>query len=247
MAQRLTALLIDDEKRATALLKKLLEETKAFSAIYSSQTASTALQLTRKHLPDMIFLDINMPDKDGFWFLGALRDEGLTPEVVFVTAFDQFTMKALKNHAFDYLLKPVDRHELWECIRFYRSRRSSGEVSVRLERFLQEYDANRKIRFNTRTGFFQIDPTMVLYCRADGNYTHIHTGEREHLCTVNLSGVQVLLPRQRFVRIGRSYIINTQYVCSVDRKASEIMFEKDGQYISIHLPAGQIRELDKLM
>src|SRR5689334_20187131 len=144
----LTTLIIDDEKRAIALLKKLLEETGEFSSIQASQSTAIALDLAMKHKPDLIFLDIKMPGQDGFEFLKCVRDEKINAEIVFVTAYDQFTMKALKNHAFDYLMKPVVREELAQCIDAFKARKEKTEVSNRLDRFLEDYEAHGKIRFN---------------------------------------------------------------------------------------------------
>jgi len=247
MQNHFSALIVDDERRASSLLKKLLDDTCEFAALYCADSGSSALDLVRRHHPDLIFLDIKMPRHDGFEFLSHLHDAGLQCEIVFVTAHSEFAMQALKSHAFDYLMKPVERADLVKCIESFRQRREYPEVSGRLQRFLEDYEANRKVRFNTRTGFFQVDPLSIVYCRADGNYTHIHTGDREQLCTLNLGTVQELLPRQGFLRIGRSLIINSHYIYKVDRKLQEITFEKVSHHFSLNLPVRQIRELDRLM
>jgi two-component system, LytTR family, response regulator len=206
-----------------------------------------AMELIAKHKPQLIFLDIQMPNKDGFALLKELRDSEINSEVVFVTAFDQFTMQALKNHAFGYLMKPVVREELLECIHEFKARKLKPDVTARLGRFLEDYESSRKIRFNTRSGFFQVDPAGILYCQAEGNYTSINTGEREQICTLSIGKVQEMLPQNGYLRIGRSLIINKQYISKVDRKASEVTFEKAGKAFTLPLSTRQIKEVDKLV
>lgn len=243
----LKTLLLDDEKRAAALLRKLLEDTGAFSEIRWALSAEAGLEAVRKKKPDVIFLDIHMPQKNGFTFLQDLKNLNVQTEIVFVTAFDQYTFQALKHHAFDYLMKPVIREELDACIKALQEKKQGSDFSIRLGRFLEDYQINKKIRFNTRTGFFQVAAKDIVFCKADGNYTHINTGDGEQLCTLNLGHVQELLPSNGFVRIGRSHIINTHYISEVDRKACEITFEKDGKRASLGLPVRMIRELDSLI
>ena len=196
MHHRPTALLVDDEKRAVALLKKLLEETGEFSEIRWAYSADAALELIKKIQPQLLFLDIQMPNKDGFALLKDLDALGLSTEVIFVTAFDHYSMKAIKSHAFDYLMKPVVRQELLACLEAFKSRRLAPDVNTKLGQFLSDYESGKKIRFNTRTGFFQVEPTNIVYVEADGNYTTIHTHEGGQLCTLSLAGVMDLLRDQ---------------------------------------------------
>jgi two-component system, LytTR family, response regulator len=243
----ITALLIDDEKRAVALLKKLLEETGEFSNIRYAFSANAALEIIKKMQPQLIFLDIQMPNKDGFALLKEIEALDIHPEIIFVTAFDQYSMKAVKSHAFDYLMKPVVREELMACIASFKNKKQNPEVNIRLGQFLADYESHKKIRFNTRTGFFQLEPVNIVYCQAEGNYTNIHSGEGGQLCTSTLGSVMELLPTNGFVRVGRSLIINSFYVYKVDRKANEVTFEKNGKLFTLSLSTRQIKELDTLI
>ncbi len=247
MPHRLTALLVDDEKRAVALLKKLLEETGEFSDICWAYSADAALEAIKKMLPQIVFLDIQMPNKDGFALLKDLETAGISPEVIFVTAYDQYSMKAIKSHAFDYLMKPVVREDLLACITSFKAKKLAPDVNTKLGQFLSDYESGKKIRFNTRTGFFQVEPTNIIYVKADGNYTIIHTSEGGQLCTLSLAGTMELLPKNGFIRVGRSHIVNSHYIYKVDRKANEVTFEKHGKIFSLALSSRQIKELDKMI
>jgi two-component system LytT family response regulator len=114
--QKLTALIIDDEENAKKLLKKFLEQTHYFIDIRLAHSVTSANNELAKFQPDLIFLDIKMPGKDGITFIHDLSPKITRPEIVFVTAYDQYAIQAVKNQAFDYLLKPVDRKELKQCI-----------------------------------------------------------------------------------------------------------------------------------
>lgn len=243
----LSTLLVDDEKRAVALLKRLLEETGEFSSVRHAFSADSALEAVKAGVPDLIFLDIRMPNKDGFAFLQEVKGLNINTDLVIVTAYDQYMRQALKHHAFDYLTKPVIRTELQECIDQYKQRRKGLDFSSRLSHFLDGYEPGRKVRFNTRSGFFKLDPSSILYCEADGNYTNIVTFESTELCTLNLGHVREMLPSSSFVRLGRSFLINIKFVFRVDRKSGEVAFEKGGKQKSVSLPVRQVKELDKLL
>jgi two-component system LytT family response regulator len=185
MEKKLSALLVDDEEKALDLLRKLLEDTQQFTEIQYANSAALAREQLKRFTPDLLFLDIKMPDMDGFAFLEELQKEKRHIEVIFVTAYDQFALKALKNHAFDYLLKPVDRKELLDCIMQFKSRKQDTDLFDRLEKVIYGQKEN-KLRINTRTGYIFLDPSQILYCQADGNYTFIDLGDRQHLCSMQL-------------------------------------------------------------
>jgi two-component system, LytTR family, response regulator len=245
MEKKLSALIVDDEENALTLLSKLLEDTQQFSEIRSASSAAQAAQELNHFAPDLIFLDIKMPDMDGFTFLEHIKKEKRHSEVVFVTAYDQFALKAIKNHAFDYLLKPVDHKDLLDCIMQFKDRKLEPNLLERLEKLMHEQKDNTKLRIHTRTGYLFIDPASILYCQADGNYTLIDLGERQHLCSMQLGVVENLLPKNGYHRLGRSLIINFKFISSIDRKNHKITFEKEGKPYSIDISKAQLKELEE--
>jgi len=245
MEQKLTALIVDDEEKARNLLTKLLEESEAFSIIRSVSSATAALrELTNFH-PSLIFLDIKMPGKDGFAILKDIRNENIQSEIVFVTAYDQYAIKAIHNHAFDYLLKPVNREELKTCIQQFRVKQREQKLPDRLGKFLESWEEKTKIRFSTRAGFVYIEPSEILYCEAEGNYTVLHMGVRQHMCSIQLGKIAEMLPANGFIRLGRSLIVNFDYITQVDRKSRLVTFEKDNEIFTIKVPRLHLKELEK--
>jgi DNA-binding LytR/AlgR family response regulator len=242
MEQKLSALIVDDEESARRLMVKLLEETLYFSDIRMAQSVDSALSELNNFHPDLIFLDIKMPGKYGIEFVNDLHLADGKPGIVFVTAYDQYAIQAIKLQAFDYLLKPVNRIELKECIEKYAGKR---EMVLPLQ--VQKADPPRKIsriKVNTRTGTVFINPATILFCKAEGNYTTICTGEKEYLCSLNLGKLQEQLLSSGFLRIGRSLIINFEYITLLDRKKSTITMVRDNETVIVKIPHQHLKDID---
>jgi two-component system, LytTR family, response regulator len=244
MELKLCALIVDDEEGARKLLSKLLEETLLFREIKSAQSVASARNVLSDFDPDIIFLDIKMPGKDGFAIAEDLKDLQSQPGIVFVTAFEQYAIQAIKHNAFDYLLKPVNRKELKQCIsKFIESRKIHLQTRINTS----AADLTEKIpriKVNTRNGTLFINPVQILYCKADGNYTTICTGDKKQLCSMNLGKVAEQLPKNGFVRVGRSHIVNFEYITMLDRKESLLTLEREGDSVTIRIPRHHLKDLD---
>ena len=247
MEQKLSALVVDDEASARNLLVKLLEETLHFGAIRLASSGQEALEELILFDPDLIFVDIKMPGMDGFSFVSQLPEKRSKPGIVFVTAFDHYAIKAIKNEAFDYILKPVNRKELKHCVvKFAEKKREQQEASVKKAETSAHKDQIPRIRVNTRTGTIFINPASILYCKADGNYTTICTGTKQLLCSMNLGKVEELLPGVGFIRIGRSHIINFEYITMIDRKECQVTLVRNNESAMVKIPRHLLKDLDIL-
>jgi two-component system LytT family response regulator len=244
MEPKLNALIIDDEDNARILLTKLLEETLLFKNIRLAQSVDTAYAEMSRFEPDIIFLDIKMPGKDGFAFIQGLPQGYKLQKIVFVTAYDQYAIKAIKNQAFDYLLKPVNRKELNQCLaRFIEKKNETNEIEQPVKKS-ETHERLTRIRVNTRTGTLFINPADILFCKAEGNYTSVCTGKKHHLCSMNLGKVAELLPKNGFIRVGRSYIINYEYITMLDRKECSILLVRNGESATVKIPRQHLKDLD---
>jgi two-component system LytT family response regulator len=244
MEQKLSALIVDDEESARKLLKALLEETLYFSEIRAASSAASARMELSDFEPDIIFLDIKMPGKDGFAFIEDFKKEAHKAEIVFITAYDQYAIKAIKNKAFDYLLKPVNRKELKQCIERFNGRKKEDLLNSNSMKVIQKEEGLTRIRINTRKGTVFINPSSILYCKADGNYTVICTGEKQHLCSMNLGKVAEMLPGKTFIRLGRSHIINFEFITLVDRRESTVTLTRNGESATVKVPKQHLKDLD---
>jgi two-component system, LytTR family, response regulator len=242
MEHKLSALVVDDEESDRRLIAKLLEETLFFSEIKLAESVDSALRELNNFKPDLIFLDIRMPGKYGIEFVNELNFFDGKPAIVFVTAHDQYAIQAIKIQAFDYLLKPVNRKELKNCIEKYIGKRKET-----LPQYIFEAESSRKIsriKVNTRTGTVFINPKTILFCKAEGNYTIICTGEKEYLCSLNLGKLQEQLLSGSFIRIGRSLIINFEYITLLDRKKNVITLVRDNESVLVKVPHQHLKDLD---
>lgn len=246
MEQMLNALIIDDEENARILLKKLLEETLLFKNIRLASSVDSAYNELNLFEPDIIFLDIKMPGKDGFTFIQELPQHYKMYKIVFVTAYDQYAIQAIKSQAFDYLLKPVNRKELKQCLQRVIDRKKDDTDKGGTLKIIKTNERITRIRVNTRTGTLFINPADILYCKAEGNYTTVCTGKKQHLCSMNLGKVAELLPQNGFIRIGRSYIINFEHITMLDRKECTISLVREGESATIKIPRQHIKDLDIL-
>ncbi len=242
MEQKLCALVVDDEESARRLMVKLLEETLFFNDIRLAQSVDIALTELNNFDPDLIFLDIKMPGKYGIDFVNELHFTDGKPGIVFVTAYDQYAIQAIKIQAFDYLLKPVNRKELKECIEKYVLSRE--ELVTHQVPKAEAVKKISRIKVNTRSGTVFINPATILYCRAEGNYTTICTGEKEYLCSVNLGRLQEQLPLSGFIRIGRSLIINFEFITLLDRKKNTVTLVRDNESVTVKIPHQHLKDLD---
>ena len=238
------ALIVDDEENARILLNKLLEETLLFDDIRLAQSVDSAYSELNRFEPDIIFLDIKMPGKDGFTFIQELPPGGNPLKIVFVTAYDQFAIKAIKNQAFDYLLKPVNRKELKQCLLRFMEEKKAEKAFENTAKIVESHERIPRIRVNTRTGTLFINPADILYCKAEGNYTTVCTGKKLHLCSMNLGKVAELLPNNGFIRVGRSYIVNYEYITMLDRKECTILLVREGESVTVKIPRHHLKDLD---
>jgi DNA-binding LytR/AlgR family response regulator len=242
MEFKMNALVIDDEESARKLMLKLLDETLFFHDIRMANSVDAAKKELTQFSPDLIFLDIRMPGTYGIEFVNEIEIKDGRPGIVFVTAYDQYAIQAIKIKAFDYLLKPVNRKELTDCIKNFRAGLEEAGSQMPASQ-----DTRRKIsriKVNTRTGVVFINPATILYCRAEGNYTTICTGDKEYLCSLNLGKLHEQLPEIGFLRIGRSLIINFEYITLLDRKKSTITLIRDGESVIVKFPHQHLKDLD---
>ena len=210
----ITAVLVDDEEKA---LKSLEWELTNFADEIHVDASFTdpfqALEYLETHTPDSLFLDIEMPAMDGFQFIHKLPNRDFA--VIITTAYNQYAIKALKNEAIDYLLKPIDADDLEETITKIRKNRAKQFKDRRHEDFSSNEDGSgkKKITLNTDGKLLFLENDDILYAESDGNYSTLFLSDgRKIVLTKKLKEVDEILPQKSFFRIHNSYIINLEKV-----------------------------------
>ncbi|MCP4311606.1 MAG: response regulator transcription factor [Bacteroidetes bacterium] len=246
MEKLLKILIVDDKPEARELLEFILQEEDGLKVVGLAGGVDEALELLKQEGPDLVLLDIQMPDKDGFHFIEQVKQSGIETGIIFVTAFDHYAIQAIRNSVFDYIMKPIMQKELFEAIDRFRNRdgkREKQNLSELLE-VLKGYGTG-KMKLNTRSGYILINPSEVVYCKADGNYTHLQleSGSSE-ITTQNLGAIEELLVSAAFFRVSRSYLVNLKFLARVDRKSSLCILEYNSDSYSIKIPSQKIRMLE---
>ncbi|MFN3999037.1 LytR/AlgR family response regulator transcription factor [Algoriphagus sp.] len=210
--------IIDDEPKAIISLEwELNQMVNPVEVIGKFGEAEEALIKLRGLNPDCIFLDIEMPGLDGFKFLEHFP--GRKFEVIFVTAHAGHAIQAIRERAFDYLLKPVDHSELeslLERISKKRIQQTAGFIST-------QASEKEKIAINTDQQLILIDPDEVIYCESEGSYSYIHTrNDGKILVSKRLKLLGDLFTKFRFYRIHHSYLVNLEMVKSYEKTSGKV-------------------------
>ena len=222
----ISILIVDDEPEARDLLTMLLEQVKGVKIAGYAENVDQALVQVEEQDPDLILLDIQMPGKNGFELVDSLHRTEREIGYIFVTAYDEYAIKAMRSSAIDYLLKPVDPELLKDAIWRFREERQQLVLKDRINSLLENLGIGRRIKVNTRTGFLVIDPKDIVCCTADGNYTEITMANgRSEVISNNLGSMEKELSGDGFFRISRSALINLKYLTYVDSKSSVCRLE----------------------
>jgi two-component system LytT family response regulator len=206
-------LLVDDEPLAREMIREMLKDDSEAEVAAECVNGREAIEAIQEHSPDLIFLDVQMPEIGGFEVLEALKSVHM-PHVIFVTAYDQYAVRAFEVHALDYLLKPFDRERFdsaWRRAKAHILSTRNGEMDQRILAILEELKAGSKYleRLVIKSGgrVFFLDTDDIDWIEAEGNYVSVHTGKKSHLLRETISSLEAQLDPKKFLRIHRSSIV----------------------------------------
>ncbi len=211
-------LIVDDEPLARERIRLLLEQEPDLEIVGECSDGNEALAAIRRASPDLMFLDIQMPELDGFGLLAQL-DPARLPAIVFVTAFDQFALRAFEVHALDYLLKPFDSERFQAAVQRARQwiqRNQAGELDQRLSALLTDLKGASKapdrlaVKSGGRVLLLRIED--IDWVEAADNYVNLHIGREAHLLRETMNALETRLAPDRFLRISRSTMVNVDRI-----------------------------------
>ena len=203
-------LIVDDERPARRDLTRILGKIEGFEKAGEAGNGLKAVEMIRDGTPDIVLLDIQMPGLDGFQVLGKLGEAGDIPPVIFVTAYDQYAIRAFDVHAVDYILKPVDEDRLREALGRARDRAQGKTPRQDLDDLLLSVGAlTQRVPVRRGSGVVMVDVQEILYaCVSDGEVS-IVTGDLEGISSRrSLDELQSELPAGMFMRVHRAYLAN---------------------------------------
>lgn len=212
------ALIADDEALARKFIRRMLKDDHEIEIVGECSNGREALAMIRKQNPDLVFLDVQMPEMDGFAVLDSIETERL-PEIIFATAYEQYAIRAFELHALDYLLKPFDQTRFKDAIkhakeRFRSERQNEGRIQINalLEsiKTKPQYLDRLMIKAAGRITFLSTDE--ITWIEADDKYVHLHTGKINPMVRQTLSAMETQLDPKKFRRIHRSAIVNVERI-----------------------------------
>ena len=230
------SIIIDDEQHCVrALLNDLQKYCPSIEVLDTCNSAKEGMLSIKKHRPDLIFLDVEMPWMNGFEMLELLGD--LNSSIIFTTAHDEFAAKAFRISAVDYLLKPVDANDLQIAVKKVERKMSEGgslEHITNLLRNIKQPSGEQKIALPQREGYEFVEVSSILYCQAEGAYTKvILENKRSMLISRALGDVEELLPQEIFQRIHHSSLVNVSYISQFLRTDGGYVVLGNGEKLAV--------------
>lgn len=215
---RIRILLVDDEPLAREMLREMLQGDPQVEIVGESCNGREALEAIRAESPDLIFLDVQMSEVGGFEVLGSLEKDSL-PYVIFVTAYDQYAVRAFEVQALDYLLKPFDQERFdisWQRAKSQLARDRNGGTDQRILALLEELKAGNRylerLVIKAAGRIYFLDTAEIDWIEAEGNYVSVHSARKSHLLRETISSLESQLDPKKFVRIHRSSIVRLDFI-----------------------------------
>lgn len=236
MNDKIRAIIVDDEALGRESLKSVLRDFPDIEVVGECADGFEAVQAVQQLKPDLLFLDIQMPRLDGFDVVELLGKE--TPFIIFVTAYDEYALRAFDAQALDYLLKPVKKERLHKSIE-----RLQGQIQARaresMANLVQKHRRDQAplgrllIRDNTQVAIIPVGE--IVYIEAQDDYVKIFTQQKTHLKSETLGSLEQKLDPTIFCRIHRSYILNTDFLTAIEpyTKDCRIVKLKNGKTLPL--------------
>jgi two-component system LytT family response regulator len=239
-------IIIDDEPLARSVVKEYLQKHPQLELVEECNDGFEGLKAIQQHVPDLIFLDIQMPKINGFEMLELVEQR---PAVIFTTAFDEYAIKAFETHAVDYLLKPFNQERFDKAVAKWSDQKlTSGEKNTQelLESVSLSPSQNQRIVVKNGSKIKIIPVHDVFYLEAADDYVKIHTQEGYFLKNKTMSHFEHSLDGQQFVRSHRSYIVNVQQITRIDpyEKDNHVAILRSGIKVPVSRSGyGKLREV----
>lgn len=222
-------LIIDDENRTRELIAKMIDSFGFdVETIPEGENVQSGIEAIERHNPDIVFLDIQMPDGTGFDVIRSIPNKNF--EVIFITAHEEFAIKAIKFSALDYLLKPVDTSELKaaleKALAMLDERKDHSQFDALQKNIMP--NEKRRLVLKTQESVHVVELDQIIRCEADRNYTSFYLVDgKKILVSKTLKEYETLLSGYNFLRVQQSHLVNIDYVDRYDKKNGGAVVMKD--------------------
>lgn len=231
----LTAIIVDDEIKKAHYLKKMLDDNIGDVILKGMATDSDeAIKLIVNEKPDLVFLDIELQTSTGFDLLSRIPEINFS--VIFTTAHQHYALTAIKFAALDFLLKPIDKDELMtavnRAIKQHAGNMANKNIEVLIHN-LSKKNEPKKIAISTNTGIIVMEMKDILYCKADGPYTHIFYQDTVLLSSTHLKEFENLLTEHNFFRLHKSYLVNLAAIKKYKKSEDAFVIVSNGDRVDV--------------
>lgn len=221
MNEKIRVLIADDEQPARSKLAKFLKSRTEVIEIYEAGNGNEAVKVIQEKKPDLVFLDIQMPGMNGFEVIETMGLENM-PVVVFVTAFDQYAIKAFEVQALDYLLKPFDDERFQRAFKralslIQKDEHNTSPIRMLLNEISKTKMQKDKILVNKGEKFFFIDIPEIIYIESSEKYAEIYTQNDKYMIRESMKSLEEKLDMSVFIRIHRCHIVNINYIKDIEK------------------------------
>ena len=206
--KKIKAVIVEDSRLARNELKELLKSHPEIEVIGEAENVDEGYELIAKNQPDLLFLDINMPEKDGFELLEMLDN---VPVIIFTTAFDEYAIKSFEYNALDYLLKPINAKRFAKAIE-----KAKETIEEREIKNSQKLNLSNQIFIKDGEKCWLVKIEDIYLFEVDGNYTKVFFKEEKAIISKSLNQIEAKLPEEFFFRANRNQIINIQFAHQID-------------------------------
>lgn len=232
------AFIADDEILARQKLRVLLAAEKDIEIVGESGTAEETIDLVQLNSPDLLFLDIQMPDMDGFDIISAVssRTDARLPSIIFTTAYDRYALRAFEINAVDYVLKPFTQERLSQALRRARNSIAGSQQDAKPSHAPAEGRYISRIVFKSKGRILFLPVADIRWIGAEENYVRISTGRESHLLRETMARLESRLDPESFIRVHRSTIVNLRWVKEIRREGADgesFVLMSDGQRLPV--------------
>lgn len=213
---KIRVIIVDDEIHARSFLRKFCERyySDRIDVIDECNSVATAVCSIKKLQPDLVFLDVQMPDENGFELFNYF--DKINFEIIFTTAHKEFAIQAIRRSALDFLVKPINLIDFKEAIKSFEAKQAT---KIDIDRFkllsenLDSQFANKqRLVLPVKAGFDVIQTNSIIFCKSDGSYTYVFTVDKEFYTSKSLKDIEEMLSEPNFLRIHKSYVVNKNFI-----------------------------------
>ena len=228
----LKAVIVEDEANSREILRNYLSKyCENITLLGEGATIEEGLQQIKKHNPDLVFLDVEMPFGNAFDLLDQIPER--TFETIFVTAYNQYAMDALNHHAAYYLMKPINIDELIKAVEYVRAIKEKENALEGQVLQARSVKAEGKITLPQQDGFQVLDVADIYFCKADDNYTEIYLEKKKIVVSKTLKYFEDALQSYSFARIHKSYLVNVAEVVKYKKGKGGSVVLSNGKELSV--------------